>query len=181
MGFDPSLSNWGIAQAMLDVTTGVLDTPVLTTVSPDELTSKSVRVNSKDLHRAEQLAIPVLAAARAAKAIFVEVPVGSQSARAMASYGACIGILAVLRAEGLPLIEVTPTEVKVALTGNKSATKEQMISSAQSWYPAAIFPSHNGKISKAKAEHVADAIGAIHAGAVTPMFQNLMRLFKEVQ
>lgn len=180
VGFDPSMSNWGIASAMLDLTTGVMDTPVLTTISPDEISTKSVRTNSKDLHRAEQLAKAALTAARAAKTIFVEVPVGSQSARAMASYGVCIGILAVLRAEGLPLVEVTPTEVKVAMTGDKNATKQQMIDAAMSYYPAAIFPSHHGKLSFSKAEHVADAIGAIHAGVMTPMFQNLLRLFQEV-
>lgn len=178
VGFDPSLTNWGIAEAILNLTTGVLGTPVLTTVSPEEITTKSVRTNSRDLHRAEQLATAALKAARAAKVIFVEVPVGSQSARAMASYGICLGVLAAIRAEGLPLIEVTPTEVKVAMTGNKNATKQQMIDAAMSEYPHAHFPTHNGKLSMSKAEHVADAIGAIHAGAATPMFQNLLRILK---
>lgn len=177
VGFDPSLSNWGIASAQLDLTTGILDTPHLQTVSPEEIVSKQVRQNSKDLHRGEQLAAVAIAEARKAKVVFVEVPVGSQSARAMASYGVCIGILASIRSEGIPLIEVTPIEVKLALAGTKSATKNQMIQSAMSWYPEANFPYHNGKLSSTKAEHMADAIGAIHAGVRTPTFQNLMRLF----
>lgn len=180
VGFDPSFNNWGIASGDLDLITGVLDTPKLRVICPDEIKGKQVRKNSTDLHRAEQLASEALLIARTAKAIFVEVPVGSQSARAMASYGICIGILAAIRAEGLPLIEVTPIEVKVSLTGNKNATKQEMISAAMSYYPEAQFPSHNGKLSAAKAEHVADAIGSIHAGVNTPMFQNLMRLFQEV-
>lgn len=180
VGFDPSLRNWGIAASELDLTTGYLDTPRLSLIHVKDEAGKQVRKNSKDLHLAEQLARAVLVEARKAKVVFVEVPVGSQSARAMASYGVCIGVLGALRAENIPLIEVSPTEVKLAFTGNRNATKEEMIREAVSLYPGANFPRHAGQINMSKAEHVADAIAAIHAGAVTPMFQNLMRLFSEV-
>lgn len=180
VGFDPSLRNWGIASSYLDLTTGILDTPCLSLVQVKDEAGKQVRKNSKDLHIAEQLAKTVLSEARKAKMVFVEVPVGSQSARAMASYGICVGVLGAIRAEGIPLIEVSPTEVKVAFTGNKNATKEDMIHEALSLYPDANFPLHQGKVSYSKAEHVADAIATIHAGAQTPMFQNLLRLYSEV-
>ena len=97
----------------------------------------------------------------------------------MASYGVCVGVLGAIRSLGIPLIEVTPTEVKVAFTGNKTATKEEMIAEAIKLYPQANFPNQRGRIT-AKAEHVADAIAAIHAGVNTPMFQNLLRLFSGV-
>lgn len=181
VGFDPSLRNWGIASSYLDLTTGILDTPHLEVISVKDIKGKQVRQNSNDLYIAQQLAEAALREARKARVIFVEVPVGSQSARAMASYGICIGVLGALRADNIPLVEVTPTEVKLALTGNKNATKEDMIREAMAYYPEAKFPEHNGKLNPTKAEHVADAIGAIHAGALTPMFQNLMRLLKEVK
>lgn len=176
VGFDPSLRNWGVAEATLDLITGYLDTPRLSLIETKEPKGKQVRQNSTDLHIAEQLAKRALETARNAKVIFVEVPVGSQSARAMASYGVCIGVLGAIRAEGIPLIEVTPTEVKKTFTGDKNATKEKMITEAVRLYPTANFPRHKGEVS-GKAEHVADAIAAIHAGVLTPMFQNLMRLF----
>lgn len=179
VGFDPSLRNWGIAESMLDLDTGYLDTPVLSIVETVDLTGKQVRNNSNDLHIAEQLAKGAIPAAKRAKAIFVEVPVGSQSARAMASYGVCVGVLGAIRSLGIPLIEVTPTEVKVAFTGKKTATKEEMIAEALKLYPQANFPNQRGRVT-AKAEHVADAIAAIHAGVNTPMFQNLLRLFSGV-
>lgn len=175
-GFDPSLTHWGIAEAELDLSTGILSTPHLTLIEPEKIKHKQVRQNSIDLFVAEQLSHTVLAVARRSKAIFVEVPVGSQSARAMASYGVCVGILGVIRAEGIPLIEVTASEVKVHLSGSKTATKAEMIEAAVNYYPDANFPMQ-GKRIVAKAEHVADAIGAIHAGVRTPTFQNLMRLF----
>lgn len=174
---DPSFSNWGLAAGMLDLETGYLDITDLTVVTPLELKGKQVRKNSQDLHRTEQLAAAVLPAARQAKVIFVESPVGSQSARAMASYGVCLGILGAIRAEGINLIEVTATEVKLALTSNPNATKAEMIAAATSLYPDANFPTHRGKIT-AKAEHVADGIAAIHAGVNTPVFQNIMRVLK---
>lgn len=178
-GMDPSLRNWGFAEAILDLETGELSTPVLSLVQTVDPTGKQVRQNSKDLSLAEQLAGPALRIARRSKVIFVEVPVGSQSARAMASYGVCVGVLGSVRAEGIPLIEVTPLEVKETFTGNKTATKEQMIQKAIELYPDANFPRQGKRITN-KAEHVADAIAAIHAGVQTPAFQNIMRIIKSV-
>jgi Holliday junction resolvasome RuvABC endonuclease subunit len=175
---DPSLRHWGLAESFLDLKTGYLDTPRLTIIEPEDPKGKQVRQNSKDLHLAESLAVAALSAARQAKAVFVEVPVGSQSARAMASYGVCVGILGAIRAEGIPLIEVTPLEVKLAFTGNKTATKDEMIQTALGLYPDANFPHHRGKLT-AKAEHVADAIAAIHAGVNTPTFQQILRIYKQ--
>jgi Holliday junction resolvasome RuvABC endonuclease subunit len=184
LGMDPSLTHWGLATSMLDLSTGTLDPPKLLLVIPEKLTHKQVRQNSTDLYVAEQLANIVVAEAIKAKAIFVEVPVGSQSARAMASYGVCVGILGVLRSQGLSLVEVTAGETKKALTGNKNATKQQMIDKAVELYPSAnwtaFYPGQRKGQIPANAEHVADAIGTIHAGVKTPTFQNLMRLFKGV-
>lgn len=179
LGMDPSLTNWGLAAADLDLQTGFLSTPMVQLMSPAEIKGKQVRVNSNDLHRAEQLARAAFAAAEQAKAVFVEVPVGSQSARAMASYGICVGIVSALRAKGIPIIEVTATEVKESLTGNKNATKNQMIEQALALYPDVQFPVFKGKPA-AKSEHLADAIGAIHAGVHTPAFQTILRFYKEL-
>jgi Holliday junction resolvasome RuvABC endonuclease subunit len=179
LGMDPSLRSWGLASSILDLSTGVMDDPKLELIETKDLAGKQVRQNSRDLHLAEQLAGPVIAAARLAKAIFVEVPVGSQSARAMASYGVCVGVLGAVRALGIPLIEVTASEVKLALSGNKSATKRQQIDTAVALYPSSNWPTHQGRIPD-KAEHLADAIGAIHGGVRTSTFQNLMRLFEKV-
>jgi hypothetical protein len=52
-----------------------------------------------------------------------------------------------------------------------------MIDQAVKLYPQANFPRNRGKVQE-KAEHVADAIAAIHAGVMTPVFQNLMRLLE---
>lgn len=182
VGFDPSMTHWGIAEGELDLMTGHLNALSLTLVEPKKITAKQVRQNSIDLDVAEQLSKVALSTARRAKAVFVEVPVGSQSARAMCAYGMCCGILGTIRAQGIELIEVTATEVKLSLSGQRHATKQQQIDAALAQYPDANWPTYTRKgIVKVPdtVEHLADAIGAIHAGVNTPLFQNLMRLIQK--
>jgi Holliday junction resolvasome RuvABC endonuclease subunit len=179
LGMDPSLTNWGLAEARLCLETGTLDTPQLTLVRPKKMKGKQIRNNSQDLYRSEHLAKEVIEASSRAKVIFVEIPVGSQSARSMASYGICIGILAYLRASGHQVIELTPTEVKEVFTGNQTATKQDMIGKAIELYPDAEFPLFKGEVANS-AEHLADAIATIHAGANTPIFRNLMNILKDI-
>ena len=175
------MRNWGLASALLDLSEGHLTTPHLEVIkTAEEPKGKQVRQNSYDLEAAEALAQRALAVARQAKAVFVEVPHGSQSASSMKGYGICIGILGAIRAEGIPIIEVTEHESKKNFTGKRTATKEEMIQHAVEWYPNANWPTRGGKLVAGTAEHMADAIAAIHAGVHTPMFQNLMRLYAKV-
>lgn len=183
VGFDPSMNNWGVSRGIMsvdisDLRKSSLSINHLGVINPIKPDGKQVRINSKDLLAAEQLAKGALKAAEGAQAIFVEVPVGSQSARAMASYGICVGVLGALRAMGIPFFEVTPTEVKMATTGNKTATKAEMISWATSRHPEAPWPTYTQKgsllVSEAKAEHMADATAAIYAGVRTTTFQSLL-------
>ena len=178
VGFDPSLRNWGISKGTL-TPEGLLIHKV-DLVNPELPKGKQVRQNSLDLESAKQLCKAALEAAEDADAIFVEVPIGSQSARAMASYGICVGVLGALRATGIPFFEVTPNEVKMVSVGKKTATKQEMIEWAINAHPEANWPVYNrqGKlqVSEAKAEHMADATAAIYAGIATNEFQQLLRL-----
>ncbi|MFP3670398.1 hypothetical protein SB717_35515, partial [Priestia sp. SIMBA_032] len=89
---------------------------------PEDIKGKQVRQNSNDLYLAKVLYEYAMPIARRAKVIFVEVPVGSQSASGMKAYGLCVGVLGALRAEGHEIIEVTATEVKERFTGLPNAT-----------------------------------------------------------
>ncbi len=181
VGMDPSMRNWGICQGTLLLPR---DSPVhleidtLSVICPVLPKGKQTRQNSLDLEAARQLAEGAIEAAQDAEAIFVEVPVGSQSARAMASYGICVGVLGALRAQGIPFFEVTPTEVKLASVGIKTATKQDMIAWARRLHPHAQWPLYlkNGvqELSEAKAEHMADAIAAIYAGLRTNTFRQTL-------
>ena len=174
LGIDPSLSNFGFAMCNVTVEGGktkidVHNLILTATEVEDKATRKKVRKNSTDLERARILAGAVALATNWADVIAVEVPVGSQSARAMASYGICIGVLASITK---PLLQLTPTEVKLAGFGDKNASKEEMISWATSLYPQANWLRHNGKITQ-KNEHLADAVAAVHAATLLDEFKLL--------
>lgn len=181
VGFDPSLRNWGIARGTYDTVSKQLTIPHVSVIQPVLPTGKQVRQNSKDVAAAHQLTEGALCAAANAHALFIEVPVGSQSARAMASYGICVGVAGALRAANIPFFEQTPLEVKLASTGSKTASKAEMIQWAMAKHPEANWPVYkqNGvlKVSEAKAEHMADAIGAIYAGLASVSFQQLLQMW----
>jgi Holliday junction resolvasome RuvABC endonuclease subunit len=178
MGMDPSLNNWGLAKGYFDTETMKLSITELDLINPEFSSSKTVRQNSKDMERARQLAFKAASAVGDVQAVFVEVPVGSQSARAMASYGICVGVLGALRAQDIPFFEVTPTEVKMATVGKKTASKAEIIERAVAMHPKANWPTitRNGETSvvASKAEHMADAIGAIEAGIHTEQFRAVL-------
>lgn len=178
VGQDPSLRNWGLAVGTFDLESKKLTIEVLDLTNPVLPTGKQVRQNSSDLESAFQLYKGAIAAAEGAHAVFVEVPVGSQSARAMASYGVCVGVLGALRANGIPFFEVTPNEVKLAGPGIKTASKQDMIKWAMAKHPEANWPTYrqNGAsiVSEAKAEHMADAVAAIYAGISCNAFQQML-------
>jgi Holliday junction resolvasome RuvABC endonuclease subunit len=135
--------------------------------------------NSDDIERARKLHEGLHNFIQDADLVIVEVPVGSQSARAMASYGICIGIIASI---DKPLIQVTPTEVKLAACGKKTASKAEMIDWATNQFPEANWIKHKSKgewVLGNKNEHLADAVAAIVAGVKTDTFQQMNAFFKQ--
>lgn len=178
VGQDPSLRNWGLATGYYNLITRQLSLTNVQVTQPTLSKHKQVRQNSLDLESARQLCESALQATTGAQAVFVEVPVGSQSARAMASYGICCGLLGAMRAIGVPFFEVTPSEVKLASVGKVTATKREMIHWAMAKHPEANWPVYkeHGKqvVSEARAEHMADAVAAIYAGLAGNSFQQLL-------
>lgn len=175
IGFDPSQRNWGVSVGLLDLATMQVTIESVSVIQPVLNENKKARKNSLDLESAEQLTKGALAAAKDAHAIFVEVPVGSQSARAAVGYGVCVGVLGALNALGIQFFTVTAAEVKLVSGYGNKATKSEMIQWATTKHPEANWPMQviNGdRIPVAgKAEHMADAVGAIHAGIASEQFK----------
>jgi hypothetical protein len=184
VGIDISLRNLGVSKGTIDLLTGEIsinDLVLTETKAGDKKTAKVVRKNSEDLERAIDLREALHKQCEGAKLAFVEIPVGSQSARAMASYGICIGVLASCP---IPIVQVTPTEVKLAGAGHKTATKDEMIEWAVAKYPKApwLKVKRKGKVEiVAKNEHLADAIAAIHAGVLTDQFRQVASLMSAIK
>lgn len=177
VGLDPSLSNLGMCKGTIDLDTNEF-TPtdlLLTQTKPSK--TKTTRRNSEDLRRAKVLYDSLLDYTKDANIVFVEMPVGSQNARAAAGYGVCIALMASIKG----LIQVTPTEVKLAATGNKTETKNGMINWGANKYPDInwLTQTRKGKqeILK-KNEHLADSLGAVLAGMKTDQYHQLINLYK---
>jgi len=172
-GFDPSFNNFGIVTAGVCIETQevfIFDMELVAS-KPDKAVRKVVRKNSEDLARARVLQQAMAGACEGKTIAFAEVPVGSQSARAMASYGVCVGVLASCP---IPLVEVTPSEVKMAGAGTKTASKDDMIQWAVAKHPNAPWrrTKRNGvMVLTNDNEHLADALAAIYAGMATEQFR----------
>lgn len=172
-GFDPSMKNFGMVKGDLDLDTGVLTNLELklqeTSVDKE---AKSVRKNSQDLSRARKLYKSMSEFFKDVDVVCVEVPVGSQSANAMKSYGVCVALVSTL-----PLvIQVTPSEVKLVATNSKTASKADMIKWATSLYPDADWckVKRKGVLTITdKNEHLADALGALYSGVKTDQFNQI--------
>ena len=180
-GFDPSLRNWGIAVGRYNISNKQITIKHVSVVCPVLSTGKKVRQNRLDIESAIQLYSDAVTAAVDAHIVFVEVPVGSQSARASVSYGICVGILGAMVSSGFSVVELTPAAIKLAGVGSEVATKKEMIEWAVAKHPEANWPTRkvNGQVvvCEGKAEHMADAVAAIYAGISSEQFkQVLLRL-----
>jgi Holliday junction resolvasome RuvABC endonuclease subunit len=185
LGIDPSLTatGWSVIEVDTDTRQIVRVRAVgLIETAPTKI--KSVRKSSDALERARKIRTELLAviAQHNIKLAASEVPSGAQSASACYAFGIVVGLLAALP---VPLIEVTPTEVKLATCGNKIADKEDIVrwalelagdhklpTSPQKNDWGIENPHGKGFISK-KAEHPADSCGAVAAALKTQQFHQL--------
>jgi len=160
-GLDPSLSNFGMSRGAVVDGKYRVDSIYLTTTTADK---KCKYKNMDDLRRAQELGKDMLEFFEGIDTIYVELPVGSQSARAMASYGICVGVIAAL---GKRVIRVSAKDAKEVACDDPKATKADMIEWATTLYPDLPWLTHkrHGEIVYTGAnEHVADSIAAVHAG-----------------
>lgn len=174
LGIDPSLNHTGLVVMQVDIMTATIDDILhLELVKTENRSGKRVRKNSDDLRRAKETFKRTLKVMQTfdAKLAVSEVPSGSQSARGTMSNGICIGWMACIPR---PLIEVSPTEVKLASVGKKTASKNDMIEWAYQRWPNADWIKHGSSkrwnlLTDAN-EHLADACAAVNAGIETEQF-----------
>lgn len=176
LGIDPSLRNFGYALAELDLHTLEFEVQQLKLVTTEATKVKTARKNSDDLDRCRAQYQALKEMEKKAKIAFVEMPVGSQSARAMMSYGACMALIGAL---DIPVIQVTPNEVKIAAVGDKLATKAEMIRWATATHPHEDWLKSGARYTNAN-EHLADAVGAIKAGVAGDEFAALMLMMMRI-
>jgi len=174
VSIDPSLRNTCLVYSeLVDGCIRIVDS---VTIETEKSKLKQVRASSDLIHRCDVLHRHVnkFLKKHSPEIIFVETPSGSQSASGMKNYGVSCYLIATLIPRA---IEVTPTEVKKATVGTKTASKNDMIAWAFDKHPEAPWVLRKG-FPLAKQEHMADAIAIIYAGMVTPAYSWLMSAIK---
>lgn len=176
VGLDPSLRNWGIATGSVPLDTGLLTIDDIRTVHTfPQPKGGRVRASTWDIQSAYALFEGVFEAVKDADIVCVEVPTGAQNNKGATGHGICLGILGSLFSD--KLILVTPQSVK-KIIGDKAASKAESVALASTRHPEAPWPMWRGKISVDKAEHCADAIHAIYAGAQTKEFKSIIQEYR---
>lgn len=170
IGMDPSLSNWGMAHCHYNPLTHeltVLDLHLIETTpnrAKFDLTSTDPK-SHLDLARSAKIHTTMQQYLQKGAYVCAEIPVGSQSARAMCSYGVCVALLSTVQQ---PFLGVTPNQVKAVV--GKHASKADIIQWAHERHPAVNWLKKGGRLLN-KNEHLADAIVAVYATVRTKAFQ----------
>lgn len=180
VGFDPAGKNFGFASCSVDINTLVVQVDGLRLIKTKSEKLQGVRKISDDIRRYKEVlqAINQMCAGRAFA--ISEIPYFNPGSMPAALWNAGAVCMA-LAACPIPLIEVTPQEVKFAATGFRSGDKQEMIDWAVKTYPDApwITVKRGGKQSlTADNEHLADAVAAVHAGLQTAQFATVLQMLR---
>ena len=182
LGIDAAFSNMGFAVVTLTINDkGQVPTVAcehLHLVQTEAIDAKQVRKSSNELRRAKELHTALHMLSAGCQFAFAEVPSGSQSASAARSLGIAVGVLASCP---VPLIEVSPMEVKRAVIANPKVKvpKGYIIDWAVKRWPTANWIRERGKPNGRVIldnEHCADALATVMAGIATPAFQNILTM-----
>jgi Holliday junction resolvasome RuvABC endonuclease subunit len=171
-GIDPSLRNTGIAIADVCPEENVIVSVVgIHLIHTEPSKNKKRRKSSADFESATTIAYNLRKHLKGCNFIFAEIPSGTQSARASWSLGISLGIVASISPSP---IEITPQMTKTAACGTNTATKGEMIEWATTKYPDLNWRVRAGRYLNIN-EHMADAVGVIHAGIESPEWDQIRR------
>lgn len=166
LGVDPGLASMGVAVAR--VTADALE-PVNVMVARTQKAAKKQRVRAADdnLERLMRIAAVLrdLVDVYEPVAICAESMSFPRNASNAGKTALCWGALGgLVEAKGLPLVQVTPQEIKLALTGERSASKGEVQAAVEERMGlAAIDAAGMAEIPQAQREHPYDALAAIVA------------------
>lgn len=173
VSFDPSFRNFGVAHLLIDSKSFKITPVGISIIKTKSFSGRGGKKNSDDLRCAKELCTGVEVACIGYDIAIAEVPHGSQSSRASWSLGIALGVLGSCK---IPLVEVSASDVKFTVSGNrqKKIDKNKMIAWATNKYPQLKWKTikRKGKLQLLKEnEHMADAIAAAHAGILTRKFK----------
>ena len=166
-GVDPAFRAVGMVKAIFTPGHDIGNITASGLIQTEKTKEKGLYVNQDDLVACRKLFNGFHEFMRGVDIAIVELPQGSQGARASVGYGVCSMLIATLT---IPVIIVRANDVKKYGAG-KNANKTQMIEWAES-----IFPALSTYGAKSRKEHVADAIGCLYAGVHTEQYKEMMSI-----
>ena len=180
---DPSMRNTGIALGTYYVGERAYNVGQVHLVQTFRNTDKKIRASAKDYEACREMFLNMhgILDSWSPSIVFAEMPTGSQSASGMKSYGISLMLLGTIK---VPVIQVTPQEVKVAAVDSKNASKNTMIEWATTKWPDLQWMTRvfNGEVKFLnKNEHMADACAAIEAGMRTDQWNQLLSVLSVQQ
>lgn len=180
LGMDPSFRNWGYVTGSYDVVNEALVLDELELMTTERGKEKNILVTEDDFNCSKLLHRKMVSKADGMNVIFSEIPSGSQSASAARKLGIVTGIMS---STNVPLISLTPTQVKMASVGKRTASKSEMIDWAVETYPELNWLKRKSKgelVLVKKNEHLADAVAVVHAGIQSDRFKQLASMLKGI-
>lgn len=165
VGLDPSFTNFGIAVGEYDLDDGTCNIERIEVIQTAPVKKPRNGKALDDLRRAHEIAHRVMEECEDADIVASEIPAGSQSAKSSRALGIALGIVA---AAAPYVIPVSAGEAKLFLTGQRNASKEEMIDAATIVYPNlgwnTVTRDGEQVITATKNEHMADAIAVLLRG-----------------
>jgi Holliday junction resolvasome RuvABC endonuclease subunit len=165
LGIDPSLAKTGLCLAKCHQDHGITDIVGLKLIKTDSAAEKGKK-NKHDLFRAKSIWKDMQLYLAMADFVASETPqiAGDvMQSRSIWTSGIMFGLLATITH---PLIQVSALEVKIAATGNRKASKKEMIEWAFKLFPDAPWlykKVHDVRSPILDNEHIADAMGVVKA------------------
>ncbi len=160
LGIDSGLASCGLAVVRLLPAGEELVRAWVFTSKPSD---RKVGVRAADdlARRARELAAEVIDALEAHRpvAIAIEAPSWPRNAGSAAKMGAAFGVVfALAQRFDLPLVQASPMDVKLAVTGRKTAAKDEVVLAVETRFPGIEWPRQTTLW-----EHAADAVGVVLA------------------
>ena len=160
LGCDPGFANfgWCLAHYHGGDTLAIDSLGVIETRPHGKRNTQS----ESNARRASKIGVNLDKLAKTADVMCVEAMSYPRNAMAAHKMGLAWGAMAVVCEDNeLPLLQATPQDVKVAVCGKRSASKQDVETALCAIYPEA--KSHTDRWPMGKREHMFDALGAIHA------------------
>ncbi len=161
LGVDAALCNLGLAALELGPSSErVLELRVVRTAPARRTSGGAI---SDDARRVGELAVGMHAAVATHRPAAVVIEATGAGRGSKAVRGMALGFAVALTTAKLwniPVVLVSPLDVKRAMTGRKKAEKDEIVLAAEQRYPDLEWPAD---VPEGAWEHAADAIGAVVA------------------